>query len=84
MPLQVRFFTSDSYRDLKVREGKRERRQVSKSKISHEGQMQNERDGYVRLGEGSGMSHADLQPNESELPFDLDTSLSPLRDDSQA
>lgn len=82
-PLQIRSFTSDSYRALKEREGKKDRRQRGKNKRCHRLQIPRNRSECFP-GEATGVSRASFQCNDSTVVLDSNTLLSPMQDDLKA
>lgn len=83
LPLQIRSFTSDSYRALKEREETRESRQRGKHKRWHEAQSQS------GLNEGPAEAATEVPPmgfecDERIVALDSDSSLSPVQDDLKA
>lgn len=73
LPLQIRPFTSDSYRALKEREETRESRQRGKNKRWNEAQIQSDAK-ECPAGAATKVSHAGFECD------DVDTSMSPVED----
>lgn len=81
LPLQIRNFTSDSYRALKERDGKRERRQ--RSKRWHDAQERS--DHNKRPSEKAvEVPRMSVEPDGGVISLDSDISLPPLQDESTA
>lgn len=81
-PLQIRSFTSDSYRALKEREGKKDRRQGGKNKRCHGLQIQRDWSECFP-GEAMEVSRESCRCND-RVVLDSNTLLSPMQDDLKA